>query len=436
MGPSRKKTQARHPLLFLLVVLFVGTRRTVALLTPSVTTPAAQQIVVHFDGSLRKPADPGFATESLGWMAACAASVSSDTDGGEPILLLGGRDLTDQASPALSSGAVEYEGLLLALQGLSSILRGSSFDSSSIQSVVVRGDCKTVIQQLQGRAISRKMDGYYQKAERLLQDDPVLCDIQEHLTYEHIPRSENTLCDRLCAAILYDRQAAALDDLSQQVQQRSGVVDTTSSTTANDEAIHKMRKKGVAEKKYFTLETEKAWKLIPMSKRPELYRALVLAPTPNSTHGNLEYSRLLLEVAQRLRLEVETVWRKANLTELDPPPDYLATLEARALAYEWQAIQQQTIKATRKAKELTRLEQKHRYLWKKHATLVHSVLAELSRTGNSTAILMAAHTKNQSIDWPAPVTSWRKESRKSSSWNQNKLFWQECRSRRIDRRRS
>ena len=67
-------------------------------------------IIVRFDGSVRRPSDPGFPLDHLVPQAACAAVVLRDD--GERLIAVGGKRLRGYTS----SIEAEYEGLLLGLE--------------------------------------------------------------------------------------------------------------------------------------------------------------------------------------------------------------------------------------------------------------------------------------------------------------------------------
>ena len=160
-------------------------------------------LVIHFDGSLRVPPDlypdtvPSSITSSfLSPVATCAAALFS-SDGS--LLAIGGSHL--DLFPTTTSAEVEYAGLIYGLRELSQLLSGPSFTSHTITSrtgpmcVVVKGDCKTVIDQMNGKAKPRKQRVQYIEAQSLVQElsDKFECSC----TFEHVNRDKNKISDHL-----------------------------------------------------------------------------------------------------------------------------------------------------------------------------------------------------------------------------------------------
>lgn len=142
-------------------------------------------LVLHFDGSLRPPRDKGFLTQSLGRMASCGAAVFSD-DG--TLLALGGKSIS--LIPDITSADVEYEGLLFGLEWLDR--------QWGDEQLIVRGDCKAIIDQLNGYAVPRKLLSKHEVAMELLGR----IGEQATVAYEHVLRKENTLCDSVCEGVM------------------------------------------------------------------------------------------------------------------------------------------------------------------------------------------------------------------------------------------
>jgi len=179
-------------------------------------------LILRFDGSLRYPSDPGFPVDSLGRMAACAAAIIDDANpGSERTVLVGGRLL--DANRFSSSAQAEYEGLLLGLEAISRLQQNQRppFTNSkpllsATTTVAVQGDCKTVIEQMQGRSRPRKLESYYEQATTILQELPF------NFVFEHIPREENTFCDRLCTTIISEEEVTALRMLNDDIKVYAG----------------------------------------------------------------------------------------------------------------------------------------------------------------------------------------------------------------------
>lgn len=167
-------------------------------------------LVIHFDGSLRVPPDlypdtvpSSMSSSFLSPVATCAAALFS-SDGS--LLAIGGSHL--DLFPTTTSAEVEYEGLIYGLRELSQLLSGPSFTTSShtISSrtgpmcVVVKGDCKTVIDQMKGKAKPRKQRVQYIEAQSLVQElsEKFEC----ACTFEHVNRDKNKISDHACRKIM------------------------------------------------------------------------------------------------------------------------------------------------------------------------------------------------------------------------------------------
>ena len=189
-------------------------------------------ILLRFDGSFRPPRDPvpGFTysrdvfdnaplfdSEKI---ASCSSSISILSspccevgDRKETTIAIGGRYLPNHIE--MSSAMAEYEGLLLGLDWLmhsSPSLFLSNQTSYSIEShqfkdatLIVRGDCKLVIDQLNSGSTPRKMEKVYNlgtlKLDYIRELYPSL-----NVCFEHVPREENTLCDAVCNLITNQMQ--------------------------------------------------------------------------------------------------------------------------------------------------------------------------------------------------------------------------------------
>jgi ribonuclease HI len=113
------------------------------------------------------------------------AAVFSD-DG--TLLALGGKSIS--LIPGITSADVEYEGLLFGLQWLD-----RQWDDEHL---IIRGDCKTIVDQLNGHAVPRKLLSKYEVSMDLLRR------IGERATvvYQHVLRKENILCDFVCEGVM------------------------------------------------------------------------------------------------------------------------------------------------------------------------------------------------------------------------------------------
>jgi len=278
---------------------------------------ALATIVVCFDGSLKNPSDPGFAVVDRR-MAACAACIFVVEEERDPdsqqqqqqATLMGGKLLRNASSSALvaTSGAVEYEGLILGLEGLRTFLMMLEEHSSSmtIDTVIIQGDCKTVLEQMAGTARPRKLQDYHQRATQMISSS--LASSLDHvpitIEYQFIPRSQNVVCDRMCARMLLDQQQEAHRLAVRQLRdmlQTMMLSQSSSSRSSHEHAIPE----------FLSVHLSPEQSLIPYSKRPDLYRHLVqLAAASNDWVS-------LLFIGKQMQFEVETVWTRADVNAVE-----------------------------------------------------------------------------------------------------------------------
>lgn len=215
-------------------------------------------LVLQFDGSLRPPRDPipGFTYSSpknmdgIDRFASCSAAIfwqgnnggirDNNSVGGnishngyysidrvdeKMVVALGGKLL--EIVPMITSADVEYEGLLYGLDWLIDSFSAKNEikydgDNDIMESVlIIRGDCKAVIDQLNSRSVPRKMETKYclvmDKIQSLKElyslhqrrTTPSLSpDIELSVLFEHLPREKNCLCDALCKLVINWKQAS------------------------------------------------------------------------------------------------------------------------------------------------------------------------------------------------------------------------------------
>lgn len=177
-------------------------------------------IILEFDGSWRpSPQDPirGFRAQTAPCSTTASASAAllrSDVEVGnsaeERLFAIGAKSLSD----ARTSADAEYEGLLMGLGQLEKIALSSN-DVLGEQELIIRGDCKAVIDQLNSRSNPRKTEQYYEEALEKIQDIRD-CSSVTTITFEHVPRENNTLCDALCKLVSnidQKRVVASIKDL-------------------------------------------------------------------------------------------------------------------------------------------------------------------------------------------------------------------------------
>ena len=195
--------------------------------SPEITT---SHYHIWFDGCFRPPKDPEFPTISQR-MAVCACCIGrvtpQQTEGQNDDyetrivpLAVGARELA--VSIETTSQHAEYEGLLMGLEWLVEFIasqhREEDADDSSNKSprkqprekivLMIEGDCKTVIDQLNGKSNPRKLEDLHHRAEGFLDELQAMTLIGSdsdgnenhsfHTEICHIPRSQNSVSDSLC----------------------------------------------------------------------------------------------------------------------------------------------------------------------------------------------------------------------------------------------
>ena len=196
-------------------------------------------ILLQFDGSLRPPRDPqpgftyssriigGCVLDGSDKLASCGASISL-SDGGdddEKLIALCSKYIPNEIS--MTSADTEYDGLLL---GLDYLINELSFHQSTestvniyelMEKLIIRGDCKAVIDQIKLKSIPRKMESKYNLAmEKINSIKELHSKYHERnndvsgsnanvlsICLEHIPREYNTLCDAICKIVINHKQA-------------------------------------------------------------------------------------------------------------------------------------------------------------------------------------------------------------------------------------
>lgn len=209
--------------------------------SPSSSHSALPTITIQFDGSFRPPRDPGCATLPRRLAVAAAAiycgrvNDDSTTDANQnnnsihlPSPIAVGTyccaSLVEAAVPhsllSSSSQHAEYEGLLLGLRYVmehwqdivltTTMMTVNASESTEIDANLlelrIQGDCKTVIDQLSGKALPRKLEGQHREAKRLLEEmqqeqcssTSIMMTTIKDVTYQLIPRDQNSVCDNLC----------------------------------------------------------------------------------------------------------------------------------------------------------------------------------------------------------------------------------------------
>lgn len=213
-------------------------------------------VVLRFDGSLRPPRDPirGFTYTSnvvLGdstkqqldgseKLASCSAAISLLHGQDEKLVAIGGRYLPNV--PGMTSADTEYDGLLLGLEWLIKELptvidawngvaevdpSGDAHQMWEDPKLIVRGDCKAVIDAFESRSIPRRMETKYNAAMEMVRSidgmykestdtAPVSPGIS--VSFEHLPRESNTLCDGLCKLVINQKQKHIVESIHEMIK--------------------------------------------------------------------------------------------------------------------------------------------------------------------------------------------------------------------------
>ena len=194
-------------------------------------------LVLYFDGSWYPPisASKSRRINSSACIPSCSAccfidrspnnnwnndnncSSTDDLD----LLAIGAKCLSK--SSCLSSAHAEYEGVILGLEMLIQLLSKCINHDDSIShiytdskcEVIIRGDCKTVIQQLQEVSVSRKLMAQYERylglKRCLLHSLSGIMDIS--LSYQLISREDNEFADYVGRKITYCVQDSLYEHL-------------------------------------------------------------------------------------------------------------------------------------------------------------------------------------------------------------------------------
>ena len=357
-------------------------------------------ILLQFDGSLRPPSDVGMPTCSLGKLAACACSirVMDSICNFPPIpLLLGGKGLS--AASLLNSGDVEYEGLLLGLESLQMYLTEfAKFAHSNNFTILIQGDCKSVLNQMNGRAIPRKLVRHHQRACAAvcsIKDEMLIVGISCTFEYQHIPRTNNVLCDRVSASIIVQQQRMAIND----------VWNTVKLLESSDHYVNAGGVEGILAR---YLQQGKS--LIPLSMRPPLYQRLVALAISMQ-----DYSGLL---AVAILYEEDICLQRQKMSTADHSFTLYEAYRANAVRYQILALE-----ALNRFREGIRKEHKHRILLKNYprGTLQMERQAHLPLSNVSATVKCDKVTCNvqYGVDWPARVLQWENEAYESNTWKEN-----------------
>lgn len=184
-------------------------------------------VTLQFDGSFRPPKDPGYPTipRRVAVAAACiqvhvAVHETNRIQENEQIRRAVGSRILPNAI-GMTSQQAEYEGLLLGLEWLHTNIDRwidtNDDDNDDIENIIdgngnlmtdvsflIQGDCKTVIDQMKGNAVSRKLQESFIKAKTLVNEILQQCrNNKTTIHYVLIPRRESYLPDSVCRNCIY-----------------------------------------------------------------------------------------------------------------------------------------------------------------------------------------------------------------------------------------
>ncbi|KAL7466740.1 hypothetical protein ACHAXS_007025 [Conticribra weissflogii] len=198
---------------------------------------AFSSLILHFDGSFRPPPDPvpGYisicdAKSDDVMFSSCGAAIflgsdslffgrSTPNEYKENLIALGGKNLP--LVQGTTSTDVEYDGLLFGLDWVIRVLSHENIMRDDIllhSTIIVRGDCKTVIDQLNSRSAARKMESKYCMAVSRIKEIENLYNLHRshsaqstmpqevRFHFDHIQRENNSLCDAICKLVVNQKQ--------------------------------------------------------------------------------------------------------------------------------------------------------------------------------------------------------------------------------------
>ena len=219
-------------------VVFLGwQRREMHAMVSSLIHVPIVAVILRFDGSLR-------GVNTCDTAASCASALLRNND--QPIAV-GGRSIS--VLPNLSSGEAEYHGLILGLEFLEEWIHHSATSGkldnlieeenddggdgdSKACAITILGDCKTVIDHLNGVAAPRKLKQKYDEAVSHIVE--IKKHLREtfgrnfHITFTHVPRRDNVLCDALCGIVMSYQKKQLLSKMEHAITEgRLKSVDST-----------------------------------------------------------------------------------------------------------------------------------------------------------------------------------------------------------------
>jgi len=159
-------------------------------------------------------------------VAACGAAIFIDDNAkdGSKLIAIGGKKFPPYCpdySSDFTSAHAEYEGLILGLNWILEILKRNDAEMIktlfSSAGLIIKGDCKTVITQLNGESLPRKLSKKYREANNLLHDvKKYLYNFYQNdfkVSIQLIGREENKIADAIARIVSYTMQRRVLQKI-------------------------------------------------------------------------------------------------------------------------------------------------------------------------------------------------------------------------------
>lgn len=311
--------------------------------------------ILQFDGSFRPPKDPGVSTIPRR-LAVAAAYLSMTLTYNENVVTLLPVAVGTKILPVdigMSSQHVELEGLLLGLNYINEhwielmekrerMLEASYFGEADQLTLKIQGDCKTVIDQLTGKAVPRKLEAGMNQVQNVL-DQLLSRGDSIVLGYNLVPRHENHVCDCLCSnlinIVVSKAWSECIDDL-EKVQQ-----DDSYGPSRQDHYLSR------PVSRILSSHLDSCSSVIKYSLRYPLFEKLAIIALDSKDYESL------ITIGERLNEEVQR-WCRQKAT--------LTAVKKRSAVYQVEGW-----KGLRNSKKTRFLEHKHRILFQTHSTVDH-----------------------------------------------------------------
>jgi ribonuclease HI len=295
----------------------------------------------------------------------------------------------------MTSALAEYEGLLLGLDWLceempSRLRQKDKGPSSNI--LLIQGDCKTVIDQLSGKSLSRKLQVQHRQAlERLDR----LQGIFDKMEFEHIPRSQNSVCDNLCANLMHAAASASWKNCLAELETVRGSTSTVQlSSRKNDNDDNRTPLSDILNR--YLESGSSSW--IKYSIRPPLYSRFVTLAEETGDY------RTLIQVGELLASESQ--WHSLS-----------TPLKARGIMYQiggWRGVGQ--------VKKAMALERKHRFLLESDVSM-STTTATPDEMLECVGTPIASWDQSISQNWSPLLDEWWKTANDKVCWEEEASLW-------------